>query len=86
MDRGGRAREIVDLVDLDVERHRDVVAHEFELGMPEQVLDVALGAREKIVDAKDMVTRLDQAVGQMGADETGPAGDQDRLVLMHVRY
>ena len=41
----GRAGEVVDLVDLDVEREGDVVAHQLEARMAEQMVDVALWCR-----------------------------------------
>ena len=45
VDRRGRAGEVVDLVDLDVERERHVVAHQLEARMPHQMIDVLLCAR-----------------------------------------
>ena len=43
--RRGRAGEVVDLVDLDVERERHVVADQLEMLVVEQMLDVAAGCR-----------------------------------------
>ena len=43
--RRGRAGEVVDLVDLDVEREGHVVAHQLEARVAEQVRDVALACR-----------------------------------------
>ena len=45
VDRRGRAGEVVDLVDLDVERKGHVVAHQLEARIAEQVRDVALARR-----------------------------------------
>ena len=40
VDRRGRAGQIVDLVDLDIERKRHVVAHQLEVRVVEQMLDI----------------------------------------------
>jgi hypothetical protein len=45
----GRAGQVVDLVDLDVQRDRHVVPHQLEARVVEQVLDVVLGAGEEVV-------------------------------------
>ena len=45
MHRRGRAGEIVDLVDLDVERERHVVADQLEMLVVEQMLDVVVACR-----------------------------------------
>ncbi len=57
--RGGTG-EIVDLVDLDIERKRHVVPHQFKARMADQVLDVAFGAGEEVVDADHIVTLGEQ--------------------------
>ena len=44
-----------------------------------QVVDVADGAGRQIVEDPDLVSTLDQTLGQVGADEAGAAGDADRL-------
>ena len=45
VDRRGRAGEVVDLVDLDIEREGHVVAHQLEARMCQQVRDVAAWCR-----------------------------------------
>jgi hypothetical protein len=78
-----RAGEIVDLVDLRVERKGDVVAHQLEMLFADQVLDIALGPGEEIVDTDDIAARREQALAQMRAEKSGTAGDQDALFEMH---
>ncbi len=58
------------------------MAHEFEARMAVQVVDVALGAGEEIVDAEDFVSFRQQAVGQMRAQEPGASGDEDALAAV----
>ena len=45
VDRRGRAGEVVDLVDLDVEREGHVVAHQLEARVAEQMRDVVACCR-----------------------------------------
>ena len=54
MDRGGRAGEVVDSVDL-----------ELEVRMPKQLRDVLLGAGEHLVDAENFVAVIEQSVDQV---------------------
>ena len=84
VDRRGRAGEIVDLVDLDVERERDIVAHQLEARMGQQMLDVVLAAGEEVVDADDVVAFRNQAIAKVRTEEPGAAGDENRLAIMHV--
>jgi hypothetical protein len=79
----GRASKIVDLVDLDIERERHVVAHQLEALTIEEMGDVALGASEEVVDADDIAAALQQALAQMRAEKSGPARDEDASLEVH---
>jgi hypothetical protein len=61
----GWTGEIVNLIDLDIERERHVMAEHFELRVPEKMRDVALCACVKIIKADDVMAIGDQAVAQM---------------------
>jgi hypothetical protein len=78
VDRRGRAGQVVDLVDLHVEREGDVVAHQLEVRVAEQVDDVVLGAGEEVVHAEHVVAVGDQALAEVRAEEAGAAGDHPR--------
>ena len=80
VDRRRGAGEIVDLVDLHIERKRHVVAHQLEMRVVEQVLDVALGAGEEVVDAQDVMTLCDQTIAQVAAEKAGATGHQNAFV------
>src|SRR6266850_8143964 len=80
-----RARQVVDLVDLDIERKRHVVPHQFEAFMTQEMLDVVASAGIKIVYAKNLVVARKQRLTKKGADETGAARDQNSLMQMHLR-
>ena len=77
VDRRGRASEIVDFVDLDIEREADVVAHRFEIGLAQKRGDVVLAAGKVIVHAKHVVAFGDQALAEMRAEEAGAAGHEN---------
>ena len=79
MNRRGRTGEVVDFVDLDIERKRHVVAHQLEARMAEHVLDVALRAGKEIVEAQHIVPALDQPVAQVTAQKPCATGDEDAL-------
>jgi len=55
----------------------DVVPHEFEALVREEMRDVLFPAGEQIVDADDFVTVLEQTIAQMRAKEAGTAGDKN---------
>jgi hypothetical protein len=56
------------------------VAHQLEARLGQQVRDVVLAAGEKIVEAKDVVSRADQALAQMGAEKAGAPCHEDSLL------
>lgn len=55
------------------------MAYEFEALVANQMFDIALVAREKIVDADHFVAERDELVAQVRAEEAGAAGDQNRF-------
>ncbi len=77
VDGAGRASQVVDLVDFDVKRKRDVVPHELKTGVVEQMLDVAFAAGKQVVGTHHFVATGQQAVDEVAAQETGTAGDQN---------
>jgi hypothetical protein len=65
----GRAGKVVDLVHLQIEREGDVVPDHLEVLVIQQVLDVAPGAGEEIVDADHDGSARQQALAEMRAEE-----------------
>jgi hypothetical protein len=49
----------------------------FQPGMVPQVQEVGFGAGKIIIQAENLVILAQQMIHQMGADEPGPAGDQN---------
>ena len=70
------AGEVVDLVDLDIERKGHVVADELEARMIVQVFDVAFAAGEQVVGAQYLVALFKKPVAQMRSQKSGAAGDE----------
>ncbi len=69
--------QIVDAVDLELEGVDDVMAHQFKAGIALEVLDVGLATGEEVVETDDFVTLTDQAVTEVGSEESGSTGDEN---------
>ena len=61
MYRRGGAGEVIDLVDLDIEREGDVVPDGLKSGVAEQRFDVAAHACEIVVDTENRAILVEQA-------------------------
>ena len=75
--RRGGAGQVVDLVDLELERVDHVVAHQLEVGAAVEVGNVALAAGKKVIEANDVVAVFEQAVAEVGTQKAGAAGDKN---------
>jgi hypothetical protein len=65
MRRRGRASQVIDLIDLELEGINHIMTHQFEAGMANKVLDICLTSCEKIIKANDLVSLLDEAVAKV---------------------
>ena len=59
------------------------MTNEFEAFVVQQMLDIASGAGEKIVEANDLRPFGQQAFAKVRAQKTGAAGHQNPLLEMH---
>jgi hypothetical protein len=59
------ASEVVDLIRLDIQRERHIVAEELEALVADQVLYIPPRPREEIVDADDFAARRKQLFAQV---------------------
>jgi hypothetical protein len=75
MDRRGRAGQVVDLVDFDVEGEGDIVTKDLEVGVRDEVEHVLFGSGVEIVHADHVVAFGEQAFAKVGAQEARPACD-----------
>ena len=82
MDRRGRAGQVVDLVDLDVEREGHVVAHQLEARVVQADGDVLLAAGEEIVDAQHVVAGASSRSHRCEPRKPAPPVTNIRLLMM----
>jgi hypothetical protein len=81
MNRRSRARQVVDLVDLEIERKRNVVAYRLEVSMTEETGDITACPGEVVIDAQDLVASSQQSLTQVAAKKAGAARDKDTCRL-----
>jgi hypothetical protein len=55
----------------------DIVPHQFEIRLAQQAGDVGFLAREKIIDANNIVPVVNEALAQPGAEKARPTGHQN---------
>jgi len=82
--RGGRAGEIIDLIRFDEHGVNQIVSNQLEIRFSDEMSDVLLGAREKIVKAQHVMPFGNQPITQMRAQEAGAAGNQNSFLSMHL--
>ena len=58
VDRGGGASEVIDFVDLDIERKCHIVANKLKMWMPMKMIQITFRACEQIIDAQYLVSLL----------------------------
>ena len=77
IDRAGRTREMPNIIDLtrDVDEVGDIVADEFVVLVPGEMLDVRDIASDEAVDRDDAMALGKQTVGEVGAQKARTAGD-----------
>ncbi len=76
VDRRGGTGQVVDLVELPPEGLRHIMQNEGEAAVVQQIVDVGLGAREEVVEYRDLVVLGQQATGEVRADEPRAASDE----------
>lgn len=64
MDGARRTGSVVGLVDLDIERKADTVAHQFEARAAQEVRDVGARAGQEVLGGQDIGAALEQALAQ----------------------
>jgi hypothetical protein len=79
VNRRSRTGEIVDLVDLHIERERHVMAKELEGLMREQLIQVRACTCQEIIDAENFISLFDQPSTEMRPYEPGPTRYEDAL-------
>ena len=77
MDGACGAGKVEDLIDLHVQGEGDVVPHDLEARVVEEMHDVVVSARVVVVDTQDLIASVEEAFAKMGAEEAGPTRDED---------
>ncbi len=67
MNRGGRASQVVNFVNLNIQRKRNIVANDLEMRIPQQMKNIIFTAGKKIIRTQDIVPKIEQAFAQMRA-------------------
>jgi hypothetical protein len=76
VNRACRTCQVVDLINLDIERKGNIVPLNLEVGIAAQVSHIALRSGKKIVDAQHLVTGSDQSIAQMRPEKARSARNQ----------
>lgn len=75
MRRRGRTSEVENLIHLEHERLCDVVSNQLKMRIIDQMQHIALPAGKIIIHANDIVAVFDETIAEMGAEESGTAGN-----------
>ena len=76
VNRRGWTREIKDPIDLHENGFHDIMPDQLKVGVVEEVGNIALGAREEIIQRNHLVAFGQQAFAEKGAEEAGASGDK----------
>ena len=77
VDGRGRAGEVVDLIDLSPIGVDDIVAHQLEVGLANQMPYILLGTTVEVVKADDVVALVDEALTKMRTNKAGSTSNQN---------
>jgi hypothetical protein len=62
------------------------VANEFKIRFAEKMRNITFGSCEKIIQAKHIVSVLNQSLTKMRAQKSGSAGDQYPFLIVHFVF
>jgi hypothetical protein len=75
MDGRRGAREVVNIVDFDIQRKSNVMPDHFEISMIDKVLDISMRASKEIVDTHNDCSVGQEVLTQMRSQKAGAASD-----------
>lgn len=73
--RRGWASKVVNLIDFVTKWLRHIMANQLKVWMTEQVRDVALPTREKIIEANNFIPLIEKTFAKMRTEESSTASD-----------
>src|SRR5262249_24126154 len=81
----GRSRtsQIENFIDFDVERETNVMAHQLEASIRQQMMHVASRPGVEIIDAQNFIAPFQQAIAKVRSNKSGSAGDEDTTFGQH---
>ena len=85
MDGTGRAGEIVDLVNLDIERKRYLVAEGLEIRIIQQTQDVLTRSGEEVIDRENFMSSVKSRSHRCESRKPAPPVTNMRLALPYSR-
>ena len=77
MNRGSRASEVINLVNFNAQWLCHIMTQQLKIRVIHQVANIALSAREKVIDAKNFVTIAKKALTKMGTKKPGTSSYQN---------
>jgi hypothetical protein len=83
---GCGASKIVNLVNLDIEREANIVAHQLESGVSDQMFYVTPCARKEVVDTEYFVPAIEQALHKVRAEKSSSTGHQNSRVHVSLPH
>jgi hypothetical protein len=72
--RRGWTSQVIDLVHLDVNRKRNIVANDLEARVAQEVRHVSFGAGKEVIKADHLVAILKEPLTQVGPQKASPSG------------
>lgn len=82
VNRRSRAGKVVNLINLDVQRKGDVMAHHLKIGIAHQMSNIAFSPCEKVVNTQDIMSFGEQPFAQVGAEKARTTSYQNP----HITY
>jgi hypothetical protein len=81
----GRSRtgQIENFIDFDVERETNVMAHQLEARIRQQMMHVASRPGVEIIDAQNLIAAFQQAIAKVRSNKSRSAGDEDTAFSQH---
>ncbi len=83
MNRRGRAGEVVNLIHLNIERERHVVAEQLEIRIVQEMNNILFAACEVIVQTDHIIAFSQQPLAKVRAEKARSTGDQYPFFPLH---
>src|SRR5215468_973814 len=80
-----RAGQIENFIDFDVERETNVMAHQLEARIRQQMMHLASGPGVEIINAQNFVAAFQQPIATVRSNKSGSARDEDTTFGQHTQ-